>query len=155
MKLRLGKIQAIFALFLVFSVFVGLSCIAAADIDGNASSIDDGDITLNDDSSVNATVLEPAKKIDDNSGPILDDDNDFTMSARYNAGTGYHWEVSPETHGVDLISTNHVQDRPGVCGGSGTVYFSFHVNSDDYYVKLVLISPTGDIVDELDSGMLN
>ena len=86
--------------------------------------------------------------------PILDN-GDFSMSVPYNAGTGYHWEVSDETYGVDLIDVNYVQDHPNTCGSSGTAYFNFHVNSDSYYVKLVLISPAGDIVDEIDSDMIN
>lgn len=89
----------------------------------------------------------------DVSGPILDN-GDFTMSVPYNAGTGYHWEISEST-GVDFVDVNYVEDNPGLCGSSGTAYFSFHANSDDYYVKLVLISPAGDIVDEVDSDMLN
>lgn len=87
-------------------------------------------------------------------GPILDDGN-FVMTVPYNAGTGYHWEISPETHGVEVNAIKYVEDNPGTCGSSGTGYFNFHVVDNDYYVKLVLISPAGDIVDEIDSGMLN
>lgn len=83
------------------------------------------------------------------------DHSDFTMSVPYTAGTGYHWEISDESYGVDVDDINYVQDHPNTCGSSGTAYFNFHVNSDDYYVKLVLVSPAGDIVDEIDSNMLN
>lgn len=107
------------------SLFVGVGCISAAD---------------NSVSDLNA---------------VPDLNNDFTMTVPYTAGTGYHWEVSPETHGVDIGKINFVEDHPGCLGSSGTVYFNFHVNSDDYYVKLVLISPTGEIVNEVDSNMLN
>ena len=86
--------------------------------------------------------------------PILDDGN-FVMTVPYNAGTGYHWEISPETHGVEVNSVNFIEDHPGTCGSSGTGYFNFHVVDSDYYVKLVLISPAGDIVNEIDSNMLN
>jgi hypothetical protein len=79
----------------------------------------------------------------------------FTMSAPYNAGTGYHWEISPETYGVHALPVKTVEDHPGTCGSSATAYFKFIPTSSDYYVKLVLISPTGDIVKELDSDMLN
>lgn len=80
-------------------------------------------------------------------------DYSFTMAVPYNAGTGYHWEISPESHGVEVISINFVEDYPGTLGSSGTGYFNFHViDNDDYYVKLVLISPKGDIVSETDSN---
>lgn len=93
--------------------------------------------------------------MDDVNSPIIDDNNDFTMSARYNTGTGYYWQVSPESYGVELISTNYEVDHPDTCGSSATAFFNFHINSDDYYVKLILISPTGEIVNELDSNMIN
>ncbi len=79
----------------------------------------------------------------------------FEMTVPYNAGTGYHWEISSETHGVNVLSVNHVEDNPGTCGSSGTAYFKFQPTSDQYYVKLVLLSPTGEIVKEVDSDMLN
>ena len=40
-------------------------------------------------------------------------------------------------------------------GGAGTDYYTFHVNGDNYYVKLILIAPNGDIVKEVDSDMIN
>ncbi len=33
-------------------------------------------------------------------------DYSFTMAVPYNAGTGYHWEISPESHGIEVISIN-------------------------------------------------
>ena len=79
----------------------------------------------------------------------------FTMSAPYTAGTGYHWEISSETYGVNVVSVDYVQDHPGTCGSSGTAFFKFQPTSDDFYVKLVLINPSGDIVKEIDSNMIN
>ena len=89
----------------------------------------------------------------DNSCP--DRFNTFTMTVPCTAGTGYHWEVSPETYGVDIGPSKFVEDNPGCVGSSGTVYFNFHINSPDYYVKLVLLNPTGEIVKEVDSNMIN
>lgn len=91
----------------------------------------------------------------DRSGVILDDNNDFTMSARYNTGTGFYWKVSSDSYGVDLISIKNVIDHFDACGSSATSYFKFHVTSEDYYVKLILVGPTGNIVDEIDSNMIN
>ena len=123
------KIQIALISLVALSLFVGISCISAADIDAN-----NGVSNLN---------------------VIPDSNNDFTMTVPSNAGTGYHWEVSPETYGVDIGESKFVEDHPGCVGSSGTDYFSFHINSVDYYVKLVLISPTGEIVKEVDSNMLN
>ena len=60
-------------MFLVLAVFVGLSCISAADVDGNhanASFINStadfaGSIGADGSSSVNATVIEPCETADD------------------------------------------------------------------------------------------
>lgn len=123
------KIQIALISLVALSLFVGISCISAANPDAN--------------NGVNDLSAVP------------DCNNDFTMTVPYTAGTGYHWEVSPETYGVDLVSSNFVEDHPGCLGSSGTDYFNFHINSDDYYVKLVLISPNGEIVKEVDSNMLN
>lgn len=80
----------------------------------------------------------------------------FVMTVPYNAGTGYHWEISQDSYGVEVNSVDFVEDHPGTFGSSGTGYFNFHViDNNNYYVKLVLISPTGDIVKEIDSNMLN
>ena len=151
MKLNFDKIgnksRIIFAALVIFAMVVGVSCISATDsnqsIGIDDSNIDDG-----------AVVDEISQETSD-SGAIVDGNNDFTMTVRYNAGTGYHWEISPETYGVDVNSIDYKVDNPHVVGSSGTAYFNFHVNSDDYYVKLVLISPSGDIVDEVDSNMIN
>ena len=126
-----NKNHLILAFVVVFSICIGMSCIAASEIDQKTLDTDKG------------------------SGPILDDNNDFTMSARYNGGTGYMWKVSPETHGADVSAPRYVLDHPVRCGGSGTVYFDVHVTSDDYYVKLILVGPTGQVVDEIDSDMVN
>ena len=128
MKLKFEKkIHIALISLVIFSLLVGISAISAADTDAN-----------------NAT----------NTGVILNNGT-FDMSVPCTAGTGYHWEVSPETYGADVSSGEFVADYPGYAGSSGTVYFNVHVNSDDYYVKLILISPTGDIVDEVESNMLN
>lgn len=92
---------------------------------------------------------------DVSAGPILDDDGNFLMSVPYNCGTGYHWEVSSDSYGVDLVSHHNEIDHQGVSGSSAMAYFTFHVNSDDYCAKLVLLSPSGDVVKEVDSNMLN
>ena len=111
MKLNLNK-NIVFAALAVFSVFVALSCVAAAD---NGA-----------------------------------DDGSFVMSVPYNAGTGYHWEVSPDSYGVELVSNEYVQDHPGLCGSSGTAYFTFDItDANSHFAKLVLISPAGNIVDEV------
>ena len=143
-----NKNNLIFALAVVFSIFVGMTCIAAAEVNQQVS--DDSfatEINQSDDSLVD---IGHRAIFDDNN----DDNIDFTMSARYSASTGYFWKVSPETHGVD-ISERYVVDNPDRCGSAGTVYFDIHVNSDDYYVKLILVSPSGKVVDEIDSDMVN
>ena len=148
MKLDMLKNNSkiILALLVVFSIFVGLGCISATGGDGNATCVNDTYTTPFD---VN-TPFHPASE------PILDDNGTFVMSARGASGsTGYHWEISPETYGVDLVSQNFVEDHPGAVGSSGTTYFTFHVNGDSYYVKLLLVTPHGDVVKELDSNMLN
>ena len=128
---NMNKNHLILAFVVVFSICIVMSCIAASEIDQKTLNTDKG------------------------SGPIIDDNNDFTMSARYNAGTGYIWKVSPETYGAVVSEPRYVLDNPYTIGGSGTVYFDIHVNSDDYYVKLILVSPSGKIVDEIDSDMVN
>ena len=66
------------------------------------------------------------------------------------------WKVSPETHGVEVSKPYYVIDHPSLMGSSDTVYFDIHVISDDYYVKLVLVSIiTCQIVNEIDSNMIN
>ncbi len=93
--------------------------------------------------------------LSDNPGVILDDNGDFIMSARYNTGTGYYWVVSSDSYGVDLSSIDNVVDYPDYSGSSATSYYKFHVTGDDYYVKLILLSPTGEVVKEIDSNMIN
>ena len=126
MKNIKNKNIMIFALAVVFSIFVGMSCIAAAEVNQSDDSLKDTGF-----------------------GPIPDDGNVFVISHAYTSGTGW-WEVSPETHGVDVSEPCYVMDPPDESGcSSGTVDFGIHVNSDDYYVKLILVSPSGDIVDEI------
>ena len=85
----------------------------------------------------------------------IPDSGDFGMSVRFNAGTGYHWEISSESYGVDLLYVSTYFDHPDCVGSSATSYYCFHKNSEDYYVKLILIDPRGNIVDEVDSNMIN
>ena len=137
----------IFILLAVFTLFVGISCISATDIDVNSTHIDDAIHSGTENVKINDTQND--------FNAILDDNGNFVMTVPLTAGTGYHWEISSESYGVDLISSEFVEDHPGCCGSSGTDYFNFHANSGDYYVKLVLISPTGEIVKTVDSDMLN
>ena len=172
MKLNLDKIanngKIIVLLFLVFSVFVGLSCISATD--GDNITLDDNNIAADDNSSSNVDL-----ELDDNaypndssnSGIILDENGNFDMTVRgQSASTGYRWEISPETYGVDVIQNEFVPDHREnpdfpemtVIGGGGTSYFTFHVNDDydgHFYVKLLLVTPSGKIAKEIDSNMLN
>ena len=115
-------------LFIFLALFVCFGCVAATDV-------------VSDDSRLSA--------------PIVDDHSDFTMSARYNGGTGYHWVVSDDSYGVELVSSDNVIDHPGMTGSSATAYFTFHVVDDDYQAKLLLITPTGDVAKVLTSDMLN
>lgn len=95
------------------------------------------------------------KKEISNASMTFDEDGDFTISLPYTAGTGYIWNVSPESHGVELESEKTVEDHPGLAGSSGTDCFTFHPTQEDYYVKLVLVSPSGETVDEVDTKMLD
>ena len=119
-----NKSQLLIVSLVVLSVFVGLSCIAAADTGASGTQVND----------------------------LTKHPGTFVMSVNYNAGTGYHWEVSPDSYGVKLIGTKYVQDHPGLCGSSGTAHFKFKVTSKEHSAKLVLISPTGEIVDEVVSN---
>ena len=150
--------KAVFMLLVVLSIFVGISCISASDVANNT--VDQ-----------NVTPIDINVPDSSNSGIILDSNGCFVMSLRGASGsTGYHWEISPETYGVDLVSHEYVLDHdshhhslPGeyqrhdisFIGGAGTDYYTFHVNGDNYYVKLILIAPNGDIVKEVDSDMIN
>ena len=124
MKLQLNKKSQIIAVALViFTVFVGLSCAAAADVDAGSQ--------------------------------MAPNNNILKMSAKFTSGTGFHWEVAPETHGVTFMGNKFVQDHPKAIGTSGTLYFSFLKQSPDYYVKLNYMSPCGEIIKSVDSDMLN
>lgn len=164
-----NKSPLLLSLLIVFSVFVSLSCICAADVDGGeiisaeadggeiiSAEADGGEIISADadNGDIVGAEADGGEIISSDGGPILKD-NDFTMTVRYNSGTGYCWKVSDETYGVEVNSIDNVLDHPGACGSSGTQYFNFHVTGQDYYVKLVLVSPSGKIVDEVDSNMLN
>ena len=60
--------------------------------------LDSGDDSAaNDDSSFYAVFKDNIVTLDS---------GDFGMSVRFNAGTGYHWEISSESYGVDLIYIN-------------------------------------------------
>ena len=121
MKLQLNKKSQIIAVALViFTVFVGLSCAAAADVDAGSQ--------------------------------MAPNNNILKMSAKFTSGTGFHWEVAPETHGVTLMSKKEVESHPRITGSSGTVYYTFLKQSPDYYVKLNYISPSGEIVKSINAG---
>ncbi|WP_407431580.1 hypothetical protein [Methanobrevibacter sp.] len=96
-----------------------------------------------------------AKSLSDRPGVILDGNGDFSMSAKYNTSAGCRWFLSSDSYGVDLISINNVIDQPDAYGSFAITNFKFHVHSDDYYVKLILLSPTGKILKEIDSNMIN
>lgn len=119
--------QVIIVALVVFTLFVGLSCVSAADVDASGCHINDTSAHI----------------------------KNLHMSVKYNVGTGYHWEITPKTHGVTLMSKTIVQDKHGVSGSTATVHYTFLKHSKDYYVQLALISPTGKIVKVVDSDMLN
>ncbi|MBE6504466.1 MAG: hypothetical protein E7Z73_01800 [Methanobrevibacter millerae] len=66
------KSNKIFALLAIFVLFAGISTIAAAD-----NITDTNNVT--------------------NTGAVIGDDGNFVMSVPTTAGTGYHWEVSPQS----------------------------------------------------------
>lgn len=141
MKLHFeNKIHVALISLVVFSLLVGISAISATDVNTN-----NNDSGLMNDGAFGQT----------NDPGIILNNGSFVMSVPYTAGTGYHWEVSPETHGADVSFDKFVEDHPDCVGSSGTCYFNVHVNSDDYYVKLVLIDPNGEIVNQVDSDMIN
>lgn len=128
------KPQLVLVCLMAFTVLFGLSCISAFDVNDTTVALDSSD-----------------------SGLILNQNNDFTMSVKYTAGTAYKWEVSPETYGVEINREYEAPDDhgiPGYCGGVGTEHFNIHVTSEHYYVKLILVSPSGEIIDEVDSNMI-
>ena len=156
MKLNFGNMALIFSL-VIFAIFIGLNCLSAADVDNS------NNFTLAGHDNLSSSNTEwDYHSIDLPSGhnliPEKVGDNCFVMAVRGASGsTGYHWIISLETHCVELISEKHVSDNPNpiAYGSSGTDYFIFHINSDDYYVKLLLVAPGGNIVEEVDSNMIN
>ncbi|WP_407432180.1 hypothetical protein [Methanobrevibacter sp.] len=142
MKLHFeNKIHVALISLVVFSLLVGISAISATDVNTN-NTHDSG-------------FFNDATFVHTNDPGIILNNGSFVMSVPYTAGTAYHWEVSPETHGADVSFDKFVADHPDCMGSSGTCYFNVHVNSDDYYVKLVLIGPNGEIVNQIDSDMVN
>ena len=137
MKLNIApknKCKVAFAVLAIFSLFVCLSCISAADVADDTLLNDNSDISVND--------------VDDSSLDCNDKIPCFTMAARFTSGTGYHWEISPETYGVTLMTTNKVLDNPDLLGSSGTVFYNFFIpNKHDFYIKLVNLDPNGNVVD--------
>lgn len=129
MKLELDKIgnksQVILVSLVILTIFVGLSCASAASVDANACN------------------------------GIKAKSDVLTMTVKYNSGIGAHWEVAPETHGVTFMSKKFIPDHPDASGSSGTLKYSFLKQSQDYYVKLVLIDSSGKIIKVVDSDMLN
>ena len=122
MKLTIpqNKYKITIALLAIFSVFVCLSCISAAD-----------DVALSD-NGVTADGQIPC----------------FPVCVTYTDGTGYHWEISPETHGATLMTVDKVADNPGCLGSSGTMYYNFFIpDNGDFFIKLVEYDPAGNVVD--------
>ena len=90
MKLHFeNKIHVALISLVVFSLLVGISAISATDVNTN-----NNDSGLMNDGAFGQT----------NDPGIILNNGSFVMSVPYTAGTGYHWEVSPETHGADVIS---------------------------------------------------
>ena len=82
---------------------------------------------------------------EDSNEEIEDEDKYFELSRT--SYPGWHWEVNPESYGVELVSRYDVVNAPSYAwvGAPATTYFKFHIISDDYYVDLQLINPWGDI----------
>ena len=82
---------------------------------------------------------------EDSNEEIEDEDKYFELSRT--SYPGWHWEVNPESYGVELVSQYDVVNAPSyaLVGAPATTYFKFHIISDDYYVDLQLINPWGDI----------
>lgn len=85
---------------------------------------------------------------EDSDGEIEDEDKYFELSGTSHAG--WHWEVSSDSYGVELVSRYDVVNRPSPTwvGESGTTYFKFHIISDNCFAKIVLINPQGYIQDQ-------
>jgi hypothetical protein len=82
---------------------------------------------------------------EDSNEEIEDEDKYFELSRT--SYPGWHWEVNPESYGVELVSRYDVVNAPphAWVGAPATTYFKFHIISDDYFVDLQLINPWGDI----------
>ena len=82
---------------------------------------------------------------EDSNEEIEDEDKYFELSRT--SYPGWHWEVNPESYGVELVSRYDVVNAPSYAwvGAPATTYFKFHIISDDYFVDLQLINPWGDI----------
>lgn len=84
------------------------------------------------------------------------EDNIFNITVKSNPTTGYHWELSDESYGVELVNHTFVSDNPTLTGSGGADTFVFKVlQNDNYYTKIVLIAPDGSIVNSTDSNNLN
>ena len=85
---------------------------------------------------------------EDSNEEIEDEDKYFELSGASRAG--WHWEVSSDSYGVELVSRYDVVNRPSPTwvGESGTTYFKFHIISDNCFAKIVLINPQGYIQDQ-------
>ncbi|MCQ2964144.1 MAG: protease inhibitor I42 family protein [archaeon] len=86
------------------------------------------------------------------------EDNSFNITVKSNPTTGYHWELSDESYGVELVNHTFVSDNPALTGSGGADTFVFKVlqnAKDNYYAKIVLIAPDGSIVNSTDSNNLN
>lgn len=80
------------------------------------------------------------------------------MVVKSNPSTSYHWELSDENYGVELVNHSFVSDNPNLTGAGGTDIFVFNIlpnSEDNYYAKIVLIAPDGSIVNSSDSNNLN
>lgn len=93
------------------------------------------------------------------SGPILDENNNFVMTVHANLSTGYYWVSNGgESHGAHVIDKQFVQDyNDGMLGVGGTYYFTIHVDDiNDYYFKINEVSPSGEFTGKsIDSDMVN
>lgn len=156
MKLTFGN-KALILFVVIFAVFIGLNCLSAADVDNSNNftlASPDNSSSSNAELNYNSIDLPGGHNLI----PEKVDEDCFVMTVRgASASTGYHWIIGSETHGVDLVSEKHVLDDPNplLFGSARTDYFTFHINSDDYYVKLLLVTPAGNIVEEVDSNMIN
>lgn len=153
MDLNFGNKILIISL-LVFTILFGIVCSFAADVDNSGNfTVDDYNNLSSSDAQLDCdSIYLPGGH---HSRPVVVDNDYFVMTLRGESGsTGYHWVISPETHGVDFVSDDYILDNPDCYGSAGTDYFTFHINSDDYYVKLLLVTPSGDIVKEVDSNMI-